>query len=157
MRCIVDYREHEHPPLLRLYIHHAPHRRQDIATSARYRDELVAAGRAAALELPIRHPIDLRVTFIDPCSRDLDNLITALFRAMDGRSHDRPTLLFDDGLIESISMAKFYPAEATKADRSMRGLRKLRLVADKRRVAQWRGHSAPTGEVPCSSHGATAK
>ena len=71
MRCIVEYHPSAHPPLLRLYIHGAPHRRQHIATIARYRGELVAAGWAAGLELPIAHPIDLRVTFINPCSPDL--------------------------------------------------------------------------------------
>ena len=123
MRCIVEYHPSTHPPLLRLYIHGAPHRRQHIATIARYRGELVAAGWAAGLELPIAHPIDLRVTFINPCSPDLDNLITALFRAMDGTSHARPTLLSDDGLVENVSMGKFYPNEATKADRPVRMLR----------------------------------
>ena len=120
MRCIVEYHEHRHPPLLRLYIHGAPHRRQHIAVIHKYRDELVAAGRAAGLRLPIWHIIDLRVTFINPCSPDLDNLIVALYRAMDGASHNAPTILVDDGLINDVQMGKYYPNEITKADRPSR-------------------------------------
>jgi Holliday junction resolvase RusA-like endonuclease len=121
MRCIVEFHEQMHPPLLRLYIHGAPHRRQHTAVIQRYRDELVAAGRAAGLRLPIRIPIDLRVTFINPCSPDLDNLIVALYRAMDGASHASPTLIEDDGLIQDVSMGKFFPHEVTKADRPIHG------------------------------------
>ncbi len=96
MRCIVEYKADHYPPLLRLYIHGAPHRRQHVKVIHRYRDELVAAGRAAGLRLPIRDPIDLTVTFINPCSPDLDNLITALYRAVDGTSHDAPAGFFDE-------------------------------------------------------------
>jgi hypothetical protein len=120
MRCIVEFHGQMHPPLLRLYVHGAPHRRQHVAVIHRYRDELVAAGRAAGLVLPIRHEIDLKVTFINPCSPDLDNLIVALYRAMDGTSHAAPTLLDDDGLIQDVRMGKFFPNEVTKADRPMR-------------------------------------
>ncbi len=127
MRCIVEYHEREHPPLLRLYIHGAPHRRQHFQVIQRYRDELVAAGRAAGLRLPIVDPIDLRVTFINPCSPDLENLLTALYRALAGTSHEAPTLLEDDSLIQSVSMGKFYPNESTKADRPSRRELKPRL------------------------------
>ncbi len=120
MRVIVEYHQDVHPPLLRLYIHGAPHRRQHVAVIQRYRDELVAAARAANLAVPIRHPIDLKVTFINPCSPDSDNLIVALCRAMDGTCHVKPTLLTDDGLIQSVTMGKFYPCEATRADRTQR-------------------------------------
>lgn len=120
MRCIVEYDQSRYPPLLRLYVHGAPHRRQHYRVIQKYRDELVAAGRAAGVRLPIMDPIDLAVTFINPCSPDLDNLITALYRAVDGTSHDKPTLLEDDSLIHGVTMGKFYPNESTKADRPNR-------------------------------------
>jgi hypothetical protein len=67
--------------------------RQHIAVIQRYRDELVAAARAADLKIPIRHEIDLSVTFIDPCSPDLDRVITALFQALGGTTLRPPSLL----------------------------------------------------------------
>jgi hypothetical protein len=122
MRCIVDFtRRPDDLPLLRFYIHGAPHRRQHMAVIGKYRDELYAAGVAAGLRMPIKHPIAVSVLFIDPCSPDLDNLLMALYRALDGTSHNEPTILADDGLIFCIErMGKFYPNEATKADRVMR-------------------------------------
>jgi hypothetical protein len=120
VRCIIEYTAQTHPPLLRLYIHGAPHCRQHIAVIQRYRDELVAAPRAAELKIPIRHEIDLSVTFIDPCSPDLDRVITALFQALDGTTLRPPSLLVDDGQIQHVSMGKFYPNETTRADRPMR-------------------------------------
>jgi hypothetical protein len=128
VRCIVEYHQQQHPPLLRIYAHGAPHCRQHIQVIERYRIELVAAARAAGLWYQIRHPIYLKVTFIDPCSPDLDRLITALYQALDGKTLTPPALLADDGLIEDVSMGKFYPCEATKADRPMR-MPYLSLVA----------------------------
>jgi Holliday junction resolvase RusA-like endonuclease len=120
MRCIAEYHGQMHPPLLRLYVHGAPHCRQHLAVIQRYREELVAAARATGLHFPIAHEIDLKVTFINPCSPDLDRLLTALFQALDGNALRPPALLVDDGLIRDVSMGKFYPCEATKADRQMR-------------------------------------
>jgi hypothetical protein len=64
VRCIIEYHEQLHPPLLRIYVHGAPHCRQHIAVIQQYRDELVDAARAVRLPFPIQHEIDLKVTFI---------------------------------------------------------------------------------------------
>lgn len=109
MRCIVSYKEDRYPPLLELYIFGAPHRRQHVAVLQKYRDDIVEAANAAKIKFPIAKPIDLSVLFIDPSSTDLDNLITALYRALDGKSLKRTSLLTDDGLIQKVTMAKFYP------------------------------------------------
>jgi hypothetical protein len=120
VRCIMEWHQQLHPPLLRIYVHGAPHCRQHLQVIQRYREELVAAAQAAGLAFPIRHAIDLKVTFINPCSPDLDRLIVALFQALDGKTLRPPALLADDGLIQDVSMGKFYPCESTKADRPMR-------------------------------------
>lgn len=113
MRTIVEFVERgDDLPLLRFYVHHAPHRRQHHRVIAMYRDELVTAAKAAKIEIPIRRPIAVSVLFIDPSSPDLDNLLMALFRALDGTSHSKPTVLQDDGLIFSLEkVAKFYPEQ----------------------------------------------
>lgn len=109
MRAIVEYHAGAHPPLLRLYVHGAPHRRQHMAVIQSYRAELVAAALAAGVRVPIRHPIDVKVLFINPCSPDLDNLLTALYQAMDGCTLRGPAVLADDGLIQDVQASKFYP------------------------------------------------
>jgi hypothetical protein len=68
----------------------------------------------------LRHEIDLKVIFINPCSPNLDRSLTALFQALDGCTSRPPALLADDGLIRDVSMGKFYPNEVTKADRPIR-------------------------------------
>lgn len=122
MRVIIALKERvDDVPLLRLYIHGAPHRRQHIQVIHRYRDELVKAAVAAGIKVPITIPIDLWVMFIDPCSPDLDNLHMALARAMDGNAHNRPTLLADDSLISWISgMGTYFPNGPNKGDRPFR-------------------------------------
>lgn len=109
MRCIIWYKEDRYPPLLELYIFGAPHRRQHLAVLQAYRDGIIEAADAAKINYPIDKPLDLSVLFINPSSTDLDNLITALYRALDGKSLKKPSLLVDDGLIQKVTMAKFYP------------------------------------------------
>lgn len=110
MRIIAEFIQRKDDlPLLRFYIHNAPHRRQHYRVIAEYRDELVAAAKASKISIPICRPIGLWALFINPTSCDLDNLTVALFRALDGTSHSKPTILKDDGLIHVIEIAKFYP------------------------------------------------
>lgn len=111
MRTIIELIERENDlPLLRLYIHIGLHRRMHYQAIAAYRDELVAAAKAAKIAIPICRPVALSVLFINPLSPDLDNLLTAVFRAMDGTSHAKPTVLMDDGLIFCLEkVSKFYP------------------------------------------------
>ena len=112
MRTIIEFIERPGDlPLLRLYVHGAPHRRQHREVISRYRKELVEAAKAAKIKIPITTPIAVSVLFIDPTSGDLDNLITALWRAIDGKASSGLTVLSDDELIFSIERtAKFYPA-----------------------------------------------
>lgn len=100
MRIIIEYA----PPKLRMFIHHAPHRRMHHAVLAAYRVELWAAWLASGRKETITEPVELHVTFINPSSTDLDNLITALFQALDGATGKKPTILKDDGLISYVGM-----------------------------------------------------
>ena len=103
----VTYAASQFPPVLSLTIHHAPHRRMNNKFDAvlkQYREDLVAALTAAGVPLPIRHSIDLDVLFVKPTSPDLDNLITALFQALDGKTLKVPGLLADDGQISKVTM-----------------------------------------------------
>lgn len=109
MRVIAEYRDSAHPPLLGFYIFGAPHRRMCDEVILEYRGALVAACRKIGLNTPIRQPVDLRATFIDPTSPDLDNLIVALFRALDGDTFNTPGVLADDGLIQHVSIGKLFP------------------------------------------------
>lgn len=96
-----------HVPLLQLYIFGAPHRRQDTTTISRYRECLRQAFLGADILPPIREPIDLGGYFINPTSTDMDNLICALFRALDKyapRGHNIG-LMKDDSLIQRVNMA----------------------------------------------------
>jgi hypothetical protein len=56
-------------------------------------------GTAAARRRYRRHfenNVELSATFISPTSPDFDNLLTALFQALDGKRGQGPTLLADD-------------------------------------------------------------
>ncbi len=100
MRIIISYRR----PILRMYIHDAPHRRMHHAILAEYRKQLWEAWIASGNRGTISEPIDLHVTFINPSSPDLDNLLTSLMQAMDGKTGKKPTILKDDGLISYVGM-----------------------------------------------------
>lgn len=113
-RCIVAYAANEHPPLLTLYIHDAPHRRMHLKVIQAYREDLRASCTKAGLPTPIDHPIDLSVVFINPSSPDLDNLVTALYQAIDGNTLRGPGVLADDGLIHKVTMSKFFPGPKKK-------------------------------------------
>ena len=66
-----------------MFIHHAPHRRMHHVVLAAYRRELWAAWLAAGHKETLAEPVELHVTFINPSSPDLDNLLTALFQALE--------------------------------------------------------------------------
>lgn len=109
MRCIAEYREQMHPPLLTLYIHDAPHRRMHIRVLKQYRQIIYTACDAIRLQMPIDNPIDLSVYFVDPSSPDLDNLLTALYQALDDNY-----ILVDDGLIQRVTMMKLFPVTKSR-------------------------------------------
>ncbi len=114
MRCVVQYFPALHPPLLQLSIHHAPHRRMHIASIQRYREDLQKALNAAAVPTPIGHPIGLSVLFVNPSSPDLDNLLTALYQALDGATLRAPGILEDDGLISKVTASKYFPGRTAQ-------------------------------------------
>lgn len=109
MRIVVNYFPNQYPPLLQLAIHDAPHRRMHHAVIQQYREYLMTACRAAKVPVPIDHPIDLAVMFVNPASPDLDNLITALYQAFDGKTLKGPSVLTDDGLISEVKMSTYWP------------------------------------------------
>jgi len=109
MKIFIEYSLTTFPPCLSLYIHGAPHRRVPISVLQDYRAKLKTACDGIGLTTPLWAPIDLKVTFVDPTSPDLDNLLTALYRALDGKSLKGPGILVDDGLIHRVTMLKFFP------------------------------------------------
>lgn len=110
MRCIMEMDRSRPTPRLRLYIHDAPHRRQHVQTIQRYRAVLVDGARAADIKIPIDYPLELSALFVNPCSPDLDNLIAALWRALDGKTLRPPAVLTDDRLIVFIrDIGTYFP------------------------------------------------
>lgn len=116
MRAVVKMTKKLHEPhLLQMYIHGAPHRRAHIAVIRQYREKLREAFEAAKITTPIKYPVDLWLMFVDPCSPDYDNLLTALYQAMDNKTLTgqgrTPGLLADDGNVGTIRhLAKMYTA-----------------------------------------------
>jgi Holliday junction resolvase RusA-like endonuclease len=96
MRVIAEYDTKHATPLLRFYIHGAPHRRIHQAVLRQYRKAIWEAGREAKIPAPLKRHVELSALFINPTSPDLDNLTTALFQALDGKCGTGPTLLVDD-------------------------------------------------------------
>jgi hypothetical protein len=104
MRCIVEFDETKTPPVLRLYIHGAPHRRVHVAVLRQYREALWDAWVAMGRNDTLKHPIELTVTYINPTGPDLDNLLTATFQALDGKCGKGRTILADDRLVSYVKM-----------------------------------------------------
>lgn len=92
--------------LLTVSVHRAPGRRAGSknplafeAVHAAYRKEIWEAAQKARVPV-LNHEIRLSATFINPETPDLDNLLVALFRALDGGTGDKSmALLGDDGQI----------------------------------------------------------
>lgn len=119
MRVVAQYDQFAYPPVMRLYVHGAPHRRHCREVLQRYREDLtysVSRQIERDVDLPIDHPIDLDVVFVNPSSPDLDHLLEALYMALDGKSLKGPALLTDDRMIQSVKMSKYYATEKTKRD-----------------------------------------
>ncbi len=121
MKAILNYDEYAEPPMLRMFIHGCPHKRQIVPVLQRFREDLFDAARRQIgdyIEFPIKHDIDLSVTLVNPASPDLDHLMEAIFMAMDGKngSLKGPSILEDDRQIQAFSCKKFYPNPATKRD-----------------------------------------
>lgn len=93
MQVRLDYDHHRR--LLTVTVRGAPHRRIHRKILEQYRVEIWRAAQEAGLD-QMSHQISLSALFIDPTGPDLDNLITALFQALDGKTGKGPTLLKDD-------------------------------------------------------------
>lgn len=93
MKCKVQYDHRKR--LLTVYVHGAPHRRIHREVLKRYREELWKAAEENNIG-QLSHQVNLSALFIDPTGPDLDNLITALFQALDGKCGKGPTILKDD-------------------------------------------------------------
>lgn len=93
MRVQLQYDHHRR--LLTCTIRGAPHRRIHRKVLEQYRIEIWRAAKAAGLD-QMSHQISLSALFIDPTGPDLDNLLVALFQALDGETGKGPTLLKDD-------------------------------------------------------------
>ena len=104
MRTIIEIDETTHPHRVRMFIHNAPHRRAHREMLRLYRLAPWEAWIAAGKTETIATSIDLFVTFINPTGPDLDNLLTALFQALDGKTGKGPTILADDRLISYVGM-----------------------------------------------------
>lgn len=109
MKIIAKLDQQRFPPILRLVIYDAPHRRVHHRIIQEYRGFLREACTKANILTPIDHPIDLYVNFVYPTSPDSDNLLTALYRAMDGKTMKGPGILTDDGLVNHDRIWKFFP------------------------------------------------
>jgi hypothetical protein len=109
MRADASYDDTQTPPVLRLWVHGAPHRRDHEATLKVYRLCILMACHRAGVITPIDHPIYLKVEFIDPTSPDLGNLYLALERVLDGSNNflGRKAVLTDDSLIKHVTMGIF--------------------------------------------------
>jgi hypothetical protein len=109
MRVIANLNAKTVPATLELIIHHAPHRRMHIRMIQVFREELRRACKEAKIFLPIDTTVDLSVLWINPSSPDYDNLLTALFQAMDGATLKGPGILSDDSKIGTIKkLAKYH-------------------------------------------------
>lgn len=93
MKVQLQYDHHRR--LLTATVRGAPHRRIHRKVLEQYRIEIWRAAQAVGLD-QMSHQISLSALFIDPTGPDLDNLITALFQALDGKTGRGPTLLKDD-------------------------------------------------------------
>src|SRR5215471_11603436 len=109
MKVIAERVEQPGAPLMRLYIHDASHRRMHMKTIQQFRETIRTAVHKAGFKTPVAYPIELSVVFVNPSSPDLDNLLTALFQALDVATLKKPGILIDDGLIQVVRhLSKMY-------------------------------------------------
>lgn len=102
------------PPVLSLSIWGAPHRRQEDEVLIKYREELYFSCVTAGVPVPISDVVDVNLYMVDPTTPDLDNLLTAFYRAVDAKALSGPSIMNDDGLIQKVTIMKFYPNGPTK-------------------------------------------
>jgi hypothetical protein len=112
MKIVVKYFPDRFPALLRMSIHHAPHRRMHLAVIQQYRVALYEACKAAGVPVPLDEPTDLDLFFVDPASPDRGGSYLAFEQAVDGKTLKGPAVFADDGLIARVTMDCFWPTGA---------------------------------------------
>ena len=109
MRVIAERVEQAGAPLIRLYIHGAPHRRMHIATLQQYRVALYEAIKKTGLRMPYDGPIELSIVFVNPTSPDIGNCYLTVERCFDGKALKPPYILADDSQIQVVRhLSKMY-------------------------------------------------
>lgn len=108
MKIIAKYFPMLEPPLLQLWIHDAPHRRMHVKVIQQYRVFLHTAILKTGVDMPIKHDIDMDVLFVNPATPDLGNAYLALEQALDDKTLTKPGIVFDDSLIQKVTMAKYF-------------------------------------------------
>ena len=132
MKIQVEFHDGSFPPLIRLFIHHAPHKRSHPTVIAQYRAAMRKAFAKAGIPTPIAHPIDLEVTFIDPTSPDLDHLHEGIYLA---ELHEAMNMAMDHGVLEDdgyVDKVKFKGDGKTRGDTTLRRM----YVHDPMRLGQ---------------------
>lgn len=114
MKIIVKYDRKAFPPVLSLVIFDAPHRRMHHRVIQQYRGFIRDACNMAGISTPIGEPIDVQVSFVNPSSPDMGNLYIALEQALDGKALDKKGIVDDDGLIQKVTMTKFFNQKPSK-------------------------------------------
>lgn len=109
MKVIASFDRHSFPPKLSLFVHWAPHERSQKRILELYK-KMVCEKVSKVVRTPIDYHVDLRVVFIDPTSPDLDHLLVALYRALDGKSKwlGESCVVTDDSLISDVSIKRIY-------------------------------------------------
>ena len=111
MRVIAEKIEQPGAPLIRLYVHDAPHRRMHREVLQKYRNALYREIGKTGLHMPYGGPIELSVVFVNPTSPDIGNLYSALERCLDGKALKPPHILEDDSQIQVVRhLSKMYIA-----------------------------------------------
>lgn len=108
MRVIIDRIANTDPPHLVMFIHGAPHRRQHRAIIKKYRELLRTAFHGVGLITPYDGLVDLTLIFINPSSPDYDNLLTALYQALDGKTLGKGVLTDDENVWTIHGIKKLY-------------------------------------------------
>ncbi len=98
MKAIIQYDEYAHPPVMRMYIHGCPHKRQQREVIQKFREDLLYVAKRAIGNI-VDFPID-----------------QAIYMAMDGKSMKGASILTDDRHIQSVKMSKMYTEKPTKRD-----------------------------------------
>ena len=115
MRVIAEKIEQAGAPLIRLYVHDAPHYRMHVKVLQQYRVALYKAIKKTGLRMPYEGPIELSIVFVNPTSPDLANSYLATERCFDGKAMQPPYILVDDSQIQVVRhLSKMYVGETWK-------------------------------------------